>query len=245
MLPSDPVVASTVALAEEWRLYTKATAEQWNAETDLDWSTEIILPPGRPAAMGREMRARMLSQFYYGEQGAFLLCSQLVDRLPDLEGRLYLATQVVDEARHVEAFGRYLTKLGTYTPMNPWLRELLDRLLVCDSVIEEIVGMQIMVEGLALDVFADMRQQTPCPLLRELLYRVKTDEARHVAFGLTYLPRLLGRASRAERRHAETQLVEYARLLLMVVGGPSPFAGFIFQGLQERLRHLDLTLPLP
>ena len=144
----------------------------------------------------------------------------------------------------MEAFGLYLEKLGVYTPMNPWLRELLERLRGCDSVIEEIVGMQIMVEGLALDVFADMRQNTPCLLLRDLLYRVKTDEARHVAFGLTYLPRLLQRASRAERRHAETRLIEYANLLLMVVGGPSPFAGFIFRGLSERLRHLDLELRL-
>ena len=231
-------------LAEEWRLYTKATAEQWDAETDLDWSADIILPPGYPERLGREMRARMLSQFYYGEQGAFLLCSQLVDRVPDMEGRMYLATQVVDEARHVEAFGRYLEVLGLYTPMNPWLRELLETLQACDSVIEQIIGMQVMVEGLALDVFTDMRQNTPCLLLRDLLYRVKQDEARHVAFGLTYLPRLLDRASSAERRHTEERLMHHAQLLLMVLGGPSPFAGFVLHGLRERLRHLDITLQL-
>ena len=167
LLQSD--IGPVIGLADEWRLYTKATHEQWNAETDLDWGAEILLPPGYPEPVARQMRARMLSQFYYGEQGAFLLCSQLVDRVPDLEGRLYLATQVVDEARHVEAFGRYLTKLDTYTPMNPWLRELLERLLACESVIEEIIGMQIMVEGLALDVFSDMRQNTPCGLLQDLL----------------------------------------------------------------------------
>ena len=56
--------------------------------------------------------------------------------------------------------------------------------------------------------------------------------------------RVFGNHAAAERRHAEKQLVEYANLLLMVVGGPSPFAGFIFHGLQERLRHLDLDLKL-
>jgi len=200
------------------KLYEKAKTSQWNAETDLDWSIEVdpyglfdgvdmsALPPTRadlaaPAfspvknwgdGEWREFEARMLqwriSQFLHGEQGALVCTAKIVETVPWIDAKYYAATQVVDEARHVEVFAKYLdTKLEGRYPINLHLGMLLDDIINDARWDMTYLGMQVMVEGLALAAFGMMQQSTSEPLLKKLLRYVMADEARHVAFGVLSL----------------------------------------------------------
>ena len=197
------------------RLYEKAKVSMWNAK-DLPW--EIPVDPEAVAVANRaSMRAAgmepdlsgtkfatwsdgdwlrlgvehqrwMLSQFLHGEQGALLCTARIVETVPGIDAKYYGATQVMDEARHVEVFSRYLdTKLGGAYPVNTHLRALLDDIIADRRWDMTYLGMQIMVEGLALAAFGLMHATTTEPLLKELLRRVMADEARHVAFGVLAL----------------------------------------------------------
>ncbi len=129
-----------------------------------------------------------LSQFLHGEQGALLCTAKIVETVPWYDAKLYASTQVVDEARHVEVFAKYLdTKLTGHYPINAHLRMLLDDIVNDSRWDMTYLGMQIMVEGLALAAFGFMHQMTTEPLLKQLLRYVMSDEARHVAFGVLSL----------------------------------------------------------
>jgi hypothetical protein len=110
---------------------------------------------------------------------------------PDYEAKLYSASQTFDEARHVEVYDRYIKKLGTVYPISPWLKELIDATLSAGSFAKTMIGMNMVVEGLALAAFHNMRRQATCPLLRSLTENVLRDESRHVAFGNVYLGRVI------------------------------------------------------
>ena len=129
-----------------------------------------------------------LSQFLHGEQGALLCTAKIVETVPWYDAKLYASTQVMDEARHVEVFARYLDeKLTGHYPINAHLRLLLDDIVNDSRWDMTYLGMQIMVEGLALAAFGFMHQMTTEPLLKQLLRYVMSDEARHVAFGVLTL----------------------------------------------------------
>ena len=200
------------------RLYSKAKGSQWNATTDLDWSIDVdpervsadlggsspvgrfghlVDHPDSPVrsfgesewtTVGVELQNSILSQFLHGEQGALLCTSRIVETVPWIDAKYYASTQVMDEARHVEVFARYLDeKLGRQYAINPNLKALLDDILTDSRWDVTYLGMQIMVEGLALAAFGFMRQATNEPLLQDLLRYVMSDEARHVAFGVLTL----------------------------------------------------------
>ena len=129
-----------------------------------------------------------LSQFMHGEQGALICTAKIVETVPWIDAKYYAATQVMDEARHVEVFARYLdTKLNGHYPINTHLGMLLDDIIEDSRWDLTYLGMQIMVEGLALAAFGFMHMSTPEPLLKQLLRYVMSDEARHVAFGVLTL----------------------------------------------------------
>ncbi|MED5221460.1 MAG: ferritin-like domain-containing protein, partial [Actinomycetota bacterium] len=129
-----------------------------------------------------------LSQFLHGEQGALLCTARLVEAVPWIEAKYYGSTQVVDEARHVEAFARYLDeKMPTTYPINQNLKTLLDAVLKDERWDLVYLGMQVIIEGLALAAFGMMLGTTQEPLLKNLLRYVMADEARHVAFGILSL----------------------------------------------------------
>ena len=130
----------------------------------------------------------MLSQFMHGEQGALICTAKIVETVPWIDAKYYAATQVMDEARHVEVFARYLdSKLNGHYPLNAHLGLLLDDIIEDSRWDLTYLGMQIMVEGLALAAFGFMHMTTPEPLLKQLLRYVMSDEARHVAFGVLTL----------------------------------------------------------
>ena len=137
---------------------------------------------------GMEQQNWTLSQFLHGEQGALLCTAKIVETVPWYDAKLYASTQVMDEARHVEVFARYLDeKLTGHYPINAHLRLLLDDIVNDSRWDMTYLGMQIMVEGLALAAFGFMHQMTTEPLLKQLLRYVMSDEARHVAFGVLSL----------------------------------------------------------
>ena len=198
------------------RLYEKAKTSQWNGETDLPWETEVdqekvvlanamqnngltegVDVSDTPFAkwgdddwikLGIEFQNWQLSQFMHGEQGALLCTAKIVETVPWIDAKYYASTQVMDEARHVEVFAKYLdTKLSGHYPINAHLRLLLDDIIEDSRWDMTYLGMQIMVEGLALAAFGFIHQLTTEPLLKQLLRYVMSDEARHVAFGVLSL----------------------------------------------------------
>jgi hypothetical protein len=200
------------------KLYEKAKHSQWNGETDLDWSIDVdpmemvvmqreafgqteetrkAQTAGTPFEkwtdkefdqLGLESNNWMLSQFMHGEQGALICTAKIVETVPWIDAKYYAATQVMDEARHVEVFAKYLdTKLDGHYPLNVHLGLLLDDIIADSRWDMTYLGMQIMVEGLALAAFGLMHMTTPEPLLKQLLRYVMSDEARHVAFGVLTL----------------------------------------------------------
>ena len=141
-----------------------------------------------------------LSQFLHGEQGALLVASQLASCAPSFNAKLYAASQTFDEARHVEVFNRYLrTKVGFTYPVTSGLKALLDKILTDERWDLKFIGMQIILEGLALAAFHTRRNESDDPVLRDLLYLVIRDEARHVTFGVNYLEEFVATLSQEER----------------------------------------------
>jgi hypothetical protein len=225
------------------KLYEKAKTSQWNAATDLDWSIDVdpekvsaelggggtmrfealAEAEGSPVKhfgekewrrVGVELQNSLLSQFMHGEQGALLCTARIVETVPWIDAKYYAATQVMDEARHVEVFARYLDeKLGHQYGINENLRGILDDILRDPRWDIAYLGMQIMVEGLALAAFGMMHMVTSEPLLKKMLRYVMSDEARHVAFGVLSLQEYYKELSDAELRERQEFAFDVAKRL--------------------------------
>ena len=153
----------------------------------------------------------LLSQFMHGEQGALLCTAKIVETVPWIDAKYYAATQVMDEARHVEVFSKYLDeKLSGHYPINAHLGMLLDDIIADSRWDMTYLGMQIMVEGLALAAFGFIHMMTTEPLLKKLLRYVMADEARHVAFGVLSLQEYYKELSAAELRERQEFAFEAA-----------------------------------
>jgi hypothetical protein len=216
-------------------LYEKAKRDQWNSSDQLAWHLGVdaeseILPdmqipvfgthiwdactPAERLKLRRESIRWLLSNFMHGEQGALLAASQIVDATPYMEAKFYGATQVMDEARHVEVFSRYLNeKLGGPYPINKNLRSLLDQILTDGRWDMKYLGMQILVEGLAMAAFGFMHKTCSEPLLTDLLHYVIRDESRHVAFGVIALNDFFTQLPERERREREEFVFEGCQLM--------------------------------
>ncbi len=147
----------------------------------------------------RESLVWQMSQFMHGEQGALVATAKIVETVPWIDAKYYASTQVMDEARHVEVFAKYLdTKLLDHYPINVHLKHLLDDVIQDSRWDMTYLGMQIMIEGLALAAFGFLHQMIEEPLLKKLLRYVMSDEARHVAFGVLSLQEYYENLSLAE-----------------------------------------------
>ncbi|KAA0234664.1 MAG: hypothetical protein JJLCMIEE_02228 [Acidimicrobiales bacterium] len=161
--------------------------------------------------VGIESQNWTLSQFMHGEQGALICTAKIVETVPWVDAKYYASTQVMDEARHVEVFARYLDeKLSGHYPINAHLKLLLDDIVADGRWDMTYLGMQIMVEGLALAAFGFMHQMTTEPLLKQLLRYVMADEARHVAFGVLSLKEYYEQLSAPEIRERQEFAFEAA-----------------------------------
>jgi hypothetical protein len=210
-------------------LYEKAKREQWNGTTQLAWTTPVdpeseIVPaqfdpladfaPARKldekerARLGHAQLANQLSQFLHGEQGALIVASQLVGSVPWMDAKYYAASQTMDEARHVEVFARYVNeKLEWEWPITPSLKELLDATIQDARWDFKFLGMQVIIEGLAMAAFGTLWRAAAEPLLKDLLKYVMKDESRHVAFGVLALRDYYQDLPAAEMRDREDFII--------------------------------------
>jgi hypothetical protein len=213
--------------AEDMRgLYEKAKRDQWNAARDIAWdvpapadgrvlSDELIDIHGSPiwerlgererVELNRRIAAWRLSVLLYGEQGAMLACSQLVDIVSGADQKFFQATQVMDEARHNEVLERYLERRldGLHYPMPENERILFDSILTDPRWYIKTIALQLVAETFAVAMFKMMAEAAVDPVLREVCRRILQDESRHMGFGMLALPAIVGEASAAERREME------------------------------------------
>ena len=216
-------------------LYRKGVEMQWNAETRIDWSQELdednpqqlpeaMLPISGMAqyeGMSRADKARVrkhfqgwnLSQFMQGEQGALICAAKIVTQVPDMDSKFYASTQVIDEARHVEAYNRLLRKFGVAYPITAPLQELIDQVLRDSRWDMTYLGMQVVIEGLALAAFQQIRDNAQNPLAAAVNAYVMQDESRHVAFGRLALRDYYPELTQAERDEREAFLLEACYLM--------------------------------
>lgn len=191
------------------RLYELGKKFNWNPTSDIDWDapcdmTDFPSDPSLSALNGYpeyealshedkvafawKAHAQTMSQFLHGEQGALLVASQLVSCAPTADAKLYAASQTFDEARHVEVFNQYLRqRCGRIYPINKNLKALIDKVLADERWDLKFIGMQLIIEGLALAAFGTTVRTTKDPVLKQVVELVMRDEGRHVAFGVNYL----------------------------------------------------------
>jgi 1,2-phenylacetyl-CoA epoxidase catalytic subunit len=216
-------------------LYEKGKEKQWNAQTRLDWSIDVDPESGQNTPdqyipiYGSDMWDRlnekergelrhhvgswMNSQFLHGEQGALICASKIVQTVPDVDSKFYAATQVMDEARHVEMYGKYVQELELAYPINPHLKALLNEVIADPRWDMTYLGMQVIIEGLALAAFALIRDFSEEPLAKAINTFVMQDEARHVAFGRLALRDFYPNVTPAERDEREEFVVEACHLM--------------------------------
>jgi P-aminobenzoate N-oxygenase AurF len=218
------------------QLYAKGKKQQWDAADRIDWSSD--LDPENPMQLDdrvvpiygshiwermtekerRQLRhhqqASQISQFMHGEQGALIATSKIVQTVPDLDSKFYAATQVMDEARHVEAYSRLLhDKFELAYPITHGLKSLLESGLSDSRWDMTYLTMQILIEGLALAAFQRIRDQSKNPLAAAVNAYVMQDEARHVAFGRLALRDYYPQLTDAERDEREEFAVEACYLM--------------------------------
>lgn len=201
-------------------LYEKGKLNQWNAETDLDWEIPVskdewvLQPEGSLLAqtlklMGRDEATQkaaafdelnyLLSQLLHGEQAALQLCGQLTNVCDKMDQKWYAASQVIDEARHVEVLSKYLDrKMDGIYPVGATLKVLLDELLTAEGMQKKTLGMQTLFEGTAVGIMDLLRQQSANAFLSEMIKRVEQDESRHAAFGVLTMRRVVKQANEEE-----------------------------------------------
>ena len=249
----------SIEISAEAELYEKLKAYQWNASTEIDWARPIrnyseesyeavkrYFTRDDYDRLRAEQRALTFTQLFLGEQAALALCAQLVNMVPEMETKFCLAGQIIDEARLVEVFGRYLEKLGVHAPINRPLEELIHRLLESDHYGEKIVGMQIFLEGIAVGIFQRFQTDSPDPLMRDILRLVLRDESRHAGFGVIYLGDRFRSATRGERARVESFVGELWRLFRDATASPfGPIDQFLedtFDDIAHRLKLIGLEL---
>jgi len=217
------------------RLYEKGKHGQWDAQTDLDWSTQVertewLLNPeasmlgnvckmmGKDEATQKEAThdevTYLLSQLLHGEQAALQLCGQLTNVCTEIDQKFYAASQVIDEARHIEVFAKYLSeKAGTIYPIGGALKTLLDILLQAEGMQKKVLGMQTLFEGMAVGIMDTLRRESMNPLLSKMLHRVEQDEARHAAFGVLNMRRIVREVDSSEMESMEDWAFEILEAL--------------------------------
>ncbi len=241
-------------------LYKRAKQNQWDADELLPWDT--VVDPSKPlindrsdvyhrmpffAKLSKAQRetftahstAQLLSQFLHGEQGALMTAACVTHSVPDATAKLYAATQTMDEARHVEVYARYCDKIAMVYPMSPWLKMLIDATLKSDRYEKVMIGMNMIVEGLALGAFNNMYRTTQCELLKKITFNVMRDESRHVSFGHVYLGPVIAKLDE-EAREDLADFAFQAVNILMNGGTANTIASRVDPGFMEVLANSNI-----
>ena len=222
-------------------LYSKSKRHQWNAEVDVDWNRfepdcDILdresdflfrlncvreLPESQQTALWRGANLFLISQVLHGEQAALMTCGQLVNAVPDIDGKFAAAVQVMDEARHVEVFARYLECHGQRFPIDPDLKWIIERLLRESDWEAKCVGMQVILESIALSFFRLGESRGVEPVFKSFIGRVHEDESRHVAYGVLSLSERIPELPIGVRKRLEDWAYDSIARLAGRAGKPS------------------------
>ena len=217
-------------------LYQRGKDKQWDATKRIEWDIPVnpcnimdqdeslspiygsrqwnLLNQDQRDELGLHLSSWLFSQFLHGEQGALTVAARIVETVPDIDSKFYAATQVMDEARHVELYAKFIKdKIGVYYPINDDLAKLLSEALADGRWDYPYLGMQVLIEGLALAAFGVHRDMSNNPLVTQLLAYVMQDEARHVAFGRLALREYYAGLTEAERAEREEFLIEGCYLM--------------------------------
>jgi hypothetical protein len=243
------------------KLYRLGKERNWDADYDVNWdrmypttSSPMVeggenpyagwepfeaLSPDDQNKFAWHSHAWTTSQFLHGEQGALLVASQLVSCAPTYDAKLYASSQTFDEARHVEVFGRYLREHVRITyPVNKHLKALLDKILTDERWDLKFIGMQLIIESLALAAFNVQRAMAADPLLRDILDLVVRDEARHVAFGVNYMERFVKDLPQAQIEDRAQFAFEACRVMRERIVPTDVYDHFGFDPVEGRRRFL-------
>jgi hypothetical protein len=244
-------------------LYKRAKQNQWDSDDILPWDTKI--DPSQPLISDRSSvyhkmpffkklsksqqetftahsTAQLLSQFLHGEQGALMTAACVTHSVPDATAKLYAATQTMDEARHVEVYARYCDKIAMVYPMSPWLKALIDATLKSDRYEKVMIGMNMIVESLALGAFNNMYEATTCPLLKAITFNVMRDESRHVSFGHVFLGPVIKKLREEEREDLADFAFNAVNIIVRAteVGGGQSMANRLDPGFMEVLQNCEI-----
>ncbi len=208
------------------RLYENAKRDQWNASRDIAWdqapspdgriiADELIDIYGSPlfdslgeadkVSLNRRIAAWRLGVLMYGEQGALLACSQLVDLVEGTDLKFFQATQVMDEARHNEVLKRYIAERvdDITSPMPKNEMALFDSILGESRWYLKTIALQLVAETFAVALFKMMAESAKDPVLGDVCRRILLDESRHMGFGMLSLPDVVDHATAKEREELE------------------------------------------
>src|SRR5471030_2594065 len=188
----------------------------------LPYIAEALKDPKQKIAFINYMQLRGFSSILHGEQGALNLSASLCHVLYDQGAQEYAANQTREEARHVTAFAKYIkARWGRPAPCSPVLQNLLVEIISSPEVYKKIVGMQMLVEGLAMGAFATFYQKLNDPLGRKLMQLVMTDEAFHHKFGKIWADRTVPHLTPEEHNIIEDWAAHCFQTLLFNLVAPS------------------------
>jgi rubrerythrin len=182
------------------RLFEQAKRDFWNDSTAIDWDQPLTLTP-----VERRALAKIFSLIYYGERAALEVSAQLVPMVDDEQAKFVLACQVIEEAKHVSAFRRLLGRLDAIQPCDPWARRVLSDLVRTRHAASKLVGMQLIVENIANQLFHIIQESLADPLVRKVLEYVGRDEKKHTGLAVLYLPSILQKVGFLESQRLRAQ----------------------------------------
>jgi hypothetical protein len=210
--PNDPAY---IDFAAESFDVTERTIMPRDFTVELNCAVAEKLDEGQKIRLANEVTRFSLSSILHGEQGALSLSTSLVQILRDPGAQEYATNQAREEARHVGGFSRYIqTRWGTPLGCGPTLANLMNEIVLAPEVYKKLVGMQMLIEGLAMGAFASLHSRTDDPVLRRLVQLVMSDEAFHHRFGKIWADRTVPKLSEEEHEKVEDWAAKCFQTLL-------------------------------
>ena len=218
----DPLDPKYIDFSEPWDMEHDALLpDDQVVSLGVPYVREHLEKTGQKAKFINEMALWQFSSILHGEQGALNLSASLCHVLKDQGAQEYAANQTREEARHVTAFAKYIkARWGRPRPCGTVLKQLLVDIIEAPEVYKKIVGMQMLVEGLAMGAFANGYRYNRDPVAKKLFQLVMTDEAFHHKFGKIWADRTIPKLTEAERNMVEDWTAHCAQSLLFDRGDP-------------------------
>ena len=218
----DPLDKRYIDFSEPFDMENEALVpDEFFPALETDYVKSKLADPKDRIRFINESTRWSLSSILHGEQGALNLSASLCHVLKDQGAQEYAANQAREEARHVTAFAQYIkARWGTPMPCGPVLKDLLVEIIGAPEVYKKIIGMQMLVEGLAMGAFATFFVKTNDPLMKKLMQLVMTDEAFHHKFGKIWADRTVPKLEPAEHAIVEDWAAHCFQTLLFNLVGP-------------------------